>query len=266
MTAPDNQSIEELMQFAMDIVRRSGELALSYYGRARSIVKFDERLVTEAELVLREFFGEEVARKYPDHQLLANNQGTRNYTHRGNGGMWVYNPLDGVANFQGGIPIWGISVALLENFWPVLGIFYMPATGDLFHAQAGKEAFHGESKIRVFSEENIDDESILLTYSRFHQQFRSSFPGKIRNMGCANAHVCYVAMGRADAAILANVTYEDLAACRVIIESAGGKIYGMDGMEFFLNEYLDGQRISDPIIVSAPANHRLVREYIHGNR
>ncbi|MBW2028303.1 MAG: inositol monophosphatase [Deltaproteobacteria bacterium] len=265
MTGTEKRGIEDLMAFGLEIIRRSGEVALSYYGKARAAVKFDERLVTEAELALREFFREEVERNYPEHQIFMNTQDTQNYTHRGNGALWVYNPLDGVANFQGGIPIWGSSLALLENFWPILGVFHMPATGDLFHALAGKEAFHGDSKIHVSSEEDIDDESMLLTYSRFHQQFRSSFPGKIRNMGCTNAHVCYVAMGRADAAILANVTYEDLAACRIIVESAGGKIYGMDGTEFFLNEYLDGRRISDPIVVTAPATQGLVREYIQGS-
>jgi myo-inositol-1(or 4)-monophosphatase len=44
-------------------------------------------------------------------------------------------------------------------------------------------------------------------------------------------------------------TYKDLAAVRVIVESAGLKIYRMDGEEFFLNAYLDGSNIDEPLLV-----------------
>ncbi len=47
----------------------------------------------------------------------------------------------------------------------------MPATGDLFHAQADKNAFWGDKKIDVNTKENVDDESLLLTFSRFHQHY-----------------------------------------------------------------------------------------------
>ncbi|RLB26154.1 MAG: inositol monophosphatase, partial [Deltaproteobacteria bacterium] len=115
-------------------------------------------------------------------------------------------------------------------------------------------------EIRVPGRDSIDDESLLLIYSRFHNRFQSGFPGKMLNLGCTSAHICYVANGRADAAILANETYQDLAASRVILEAAGGRFYGLDGQEVFLNEYLKGQKIDGPIIVSTPElRHRVVR-------
>jgi myo-inositol-1(or 4)-monophosphatase len=69
-------------------------------------------------------------------------------------------------------------------------------------------------------------------------------------------------MGCAEAALIANETYEDLAAARVIIEAAGGKIYKMDGSEFFLNEFLDGQKIEDHLIVTGPNHFGQVRDCI----
>lgn len=225
-------------------------------------MKFDEGLVTEAELKLGDFFQEQLAIHFPEHQLFNNDQSKRAYTHEGDGALWVYDPLDGVANFQAGIPIWGVSLALLENFWPVFGVFYMPVTGDLFHAFAGQKAFRGNERIFVSSQESIDDESLLFTYSRFHNDFQSTFPGKIRSLGCTTAHLCYVAMGRAEAAVIANESYQDLAAARVIVEASGGKIYKMDGGEFFLNEYLDGQRINEPLMVMGQRIYSQVRETI----
>ena len=71
-----------------------------------------------------------------------------------------------------------------------------------------------------------------------------------------------MANGRADAAVLANESYQDLAAARVIIEAAGGKICKMNGSEFFLNEYLDGQRIEDHLLVLPPGAYSQVSDCI----
>jgi myo-inositol-1(or 4)-monophosphatase len=125
-------------------------------------------------------------------------------------------------------------------------------TGDLFHARAGHTAFRGEEEIHISSQGSINDESLLLTYSRFHRYYHSAFPGKMRDLGCTSAHVCYVAMGRAEAAIIAHESYQDLAAARVIAEAAGAKIFKMDGSEFSLDDYLDGTRIDDHLLVAGP--------------
>jgi len=262
MATLKEQGIEDLTLFAMEVIRSSGEKALSYYSRGKPDVKFDEELVTEAELGLMEFFQDQLHIHFPDHKVFNNNQKNEGYTHEGKRYLWIYDALEGVANFQAGIPIWGSSLALFENFWPILGMFYMPATGDLFHAQAGHKAFLGKKEISVSTQETINDESLLLTYSRFHHHYHSTFPGKIRNLGCTTAHICYVAMGRAEAAVIANESYQDLAAARVIIEAAGGKICKMDGSEFLLDEYIDGQRIEDHLLVVASDIYSQIRTYL----
>jgi myo-inositol-1(or 4)-monophosphatase len=254
-----SQEIGELKQFAVEMINRLGEKALTYYGRGDVRLKFDESLVTKAELELTEFFQEELHANFPEHLVFSSSPTNRDYSHEGKRYLWIHDAIEGVANFQAGIPIWGVSLSLLENFWPVFGAFHMPATGDIFHAQAGQKAFRGEEEIRVSTQEYINDESLLFTYSRFHNNYSSTFPGKIRDLGCTVAHLCYVAMGRAEAAVIANESYPDLAAARVIVEAAGGKIYKMDGSEFFLNEYLDEQRIEEHLLVVSPDNYSQVR-------
>ena len=265
MVTSKNQEIDDLIQFAMEVMHSSGEKAPSYYGMGKPDVKFDEGLVTEAELSLMKFFQDQLHAHFPDHQVFNSNQKNKGYTHEGKRYLWIYDALEGVANFQAGIPIWGSSLSLLENFWPILGIFYMPATGDLFHAQVGQKAFLGKKEISISTQETINDESLLLTYSRFHRHYHSTFPGKIRDLGCTTAHICYVAMGRAEGAVIVNESYQDLAAARVIIEAAGGKIYKMDESEFLLDEYLDGQRIEDHLMVGAPGMCSQVSAYLQEN-
>lgn len=243
------QGIEDLTGFALQVIQETGKAALSYYGKAKPGERFDEELVIKAELHLTEFFQDRLSDRFPEHQLYANNLEDLGYSHEDKRYLWVFDPLDGVANFQGGIPLWGMSLALLENSWPVFGTFYMPATGDLFHACAGETAYWGEQEIYAAPPSEINDESVLLTYARFNHHYRPSFAGKIRSFGCTSAHMCYVAAGRAEAAIIARETFQDLAAARVIIEAAGLKICKMDGSRFFLNEYMNGKKIEEHLLV-----------------
>jgi len=254
--------VDELVDFGKEVIRLAGEEALSSYGKGNPAKKFDERVVTEAELRLNELFEHRIRETFPDHQLFQNTQQDTGYSHRAERYVWVFNALDGVANFQAGIPVWGISLALLENAWPIFGLFYMPVTGDLFHARAGEKAFQGDKAIQMSSQDSINDESLLLVYARFNQHYRTTFPGKIRDFGCAAAHFCYAAMGRAEAALVSNETYQDLAAARIIVEAAGGKIYKMNGDECFLNEYLDGQPINEDLLVVRKEMYPQVREYL----
>jgi myo-inositol-1(or 4)-monophosphatase len=256
-----DHGIEELLVFAMDLIRRSGEESLGFYGKGSTQQKFDETLVTEAEIHMREFFQDQLYARFPEHQVFTTYEGKEaGYTREGKRYLWVYDAVDGIANYQAGIPVWGISLALLENNWPLFGIYHMPATGDLFHARAGGKAYRGREEVRVSAQKQIDDESLLLTYSRFHHRFQSKFPGKMRDMGCTGAHLCYVAMGRAEAAVIANETYQGLAACLMIVQSAGGNVYRMDGSVFDPNELLERQRVVEPLLVATKATCGQVRK------
>jgi myo-inositol-1(or 4)-monophosphatase len=257
--ADEQLDVEELSRFAVEALQRTGEVALTFYGRGKESVKFDEELVTEAEIQLSERFEAQLRKHFPEHQLFRGDLGEATpYTHGQQRYLWIFDPLDGVANFMAGIPIWGISVALFDNFWPIFGAFYMPVTEDLFHAVAGGKAFWGQRQIRVSAQESITDESVLLTFSRFHQHYRTRFPGKVRNLGSTAAHICYVAMGRAEAAHTAHESFQDLAAVRVIIEAAGGAIFNMDGSPFIINDYLEGGRNDTHLLVVAPDKCRQV--------
>jgi myo-inositol-1(or 4)-monophosphatase len=250
--------IDALMHFSQELMQRTGAEAMKYYGKGKHGIKFDQELITTAELALRRMFIEEIRDRFPEHQVFDNTNSQRDYTHDETRYLWIYDPIDGVANFLAGIPIWGMSLALLDNYWPVLGVFHMPATGDIFHAKAGEIAYWGKQRISISPQQTINDESLLLIYSRFHRHYHSNFPGKIRNLGCTAAHICYVAMGRAEAAFVANESYQDLAAAQIIIQAAGGNIFKTDGRVLTVNEYIDGHQPDEHLLAAAPRTHRLV--------
>ena len=254
-----SRKIEDLNRFALEFVNAAGEEALTFYGKGRHGLKFDESLVTEAELHLNGFFGDQLRARFPEHRIFREDEEIAEYTHEEKRYMWIFDPLDGVANFQTGIPVWGMSLALFENFWPIFGLFYMPSSRVVFSARAGGKAHCGNHEIHVSSQETIDDESLMLTFSRFHRHYLPAFPGKIRNLGCTAAHICYVATGSAEAAVLSNESYRDLAAAWIIVQAAGGKIYKMDGTEFIMGENLAEAKKEEHLLVVSPEIHTQIR-------
>jgi myo-inositol-1(or 4)-monophosphatase len=153
-------------------------------------------------------------------------------------------------------------MALFKNFWPILGLFYMPVTGDIYKALAGRKLMVNDTAISLEPEVVANNESILLTYSRFHNEFRSAFPGKIRNLGCTAAHLGYVASGRAEAALLKYVHIWDLAAGQILLEAAGGEIRYLDGRAFHLNDYLDSQKVDEALLAAPEGEHAVISQYI----
>ncbi len=262
MTDFEDYKIEDLQQFAMEILRKTGDVALRYYGKGDPHLRFDEALVTEAELNLAEVFRNGVAAAFPGHRVFGDTAMDKDYVHGQGGCLWIFDAPSGAANFQAGIPIWGISVALVENLWPVFGAFYMPVSGDMIYSLAGDKSYWGKDPMHTLRTPEISNESLLLTYSRFQGRYRTSFPGKIRNMGCNAAHICYVARGRAEAALLANVSYADIAAAYIILQSAGGEIRTLEGKALQLNEYLGGQKIEEHLLAAPKGTHKAIGAYI----
>lgn len=242
---------EEILTFSKGLARASGTLALSYYGRANPTLRFDSVLITEADLVVQRYIHREVTQAYPDHTFLGEEgEHQQEALQEQQRPLWLVDPVDGSASFCAGMPIWAVSISLFDGGRPVVGVIYLPVTGELYAAMAGGPAMLNDRVITV-REQSVDDESLLLTYSRFHKDFRAHFPGKVRSLGSSAAHMAYVARGAATAALLGNVHVWDIAAGQIILEAAGGKLLDVAGNRVQLGEYLAGQKI-DHYLVAAP--------------
>lgn len=253
-----------LKDFITKTIREAGRIALEGYGKGRPDKKFDEEMVTFFEMKIETFVRSEIEKTFPGHTFFGEGftDSSRNYRHDVGKYLWVFDALDGVANYQAGIPMWGMSFAVMENLWPLVGAYYMPSTGDMWVAIGGGAMYFNEEERKIVETEPTNNESLLFTYSRFHDHFRTTFPGKIRNLGCTGAHICYVAQGRADGAVIHNVAFKDMVAPLLILESSGGSIEYFEGGKFFINEYVDGRRVKDFLLVAPKGFHEQLRGYL----
>ena len=135
--------------------------------------------------------------------------------------FWIIDPIDGTTNFLHGIPHFAISVALQADNEIIIGLIYDPIKNEVFYAEKNNGAFINNFRIRVSNKSNLDEclfasncEGIKLIYPKLN----------LRNTGCAALDLAYVGCGRLDGYFHDKINLWDVAAGKIIIEEAGGKV------------------------------------------
>ncbi len=147
------------------------------------------------------------------------------------GYMWVNDPIDGTANFARDLGLSVISVALLENMEPVLGLVYNPYRDEMFWAQKGKGAWLNDKEIRV-SDKNWNRSMLCSAMSLYDKRFAKpcfniiekvyNETDDLRRLGTAALEMCELAAGRVELYFEVRLSAWDYAAASLIIKEAGG--------------------------------------------
>ena len=142
--------------------------------------------------------------------------------------FWIIDPIDGTTNFLHGVPHFAISVALQKEDEIVSGLIFDPIKNEIFYAEKNNGSYFNNSRIRVSNKSNIDEclfatnnDGIKLIYPKLN----------LRNTGCAALDLAYVGCGRLDGYFHNKINLWDIAAGKIIIEEAGGKVNKMNNFE-----------------------------------
>ncbi|MEL7001375.1 MAG: inositol monophosphatase family protein [Bacteroidota bacterium] len=157
---------------------------------------------------------------------------------------WIIDPVDGTTNFTHGLPIFAISIALMQNNQIVLGVVHEINRDECFYAVKGGDAFCNDKVIKVSNADVLAD-SLLATgfpYYNFEQMpkyleilnsFMQSTHG-LRRMGSAAVDLVYVACGRFEGFFEYNLNAWDVAAGAFIVQQAGGYVTDFRGGDDFI--------------------------------
>ena len=146
--------------------------------------------------------------------------------------FWVVDPLDGTANYTRDIPLCCVSIALMHDMKPVIGVVYDFNNNNLYEGSFDGEAKLNESIIKVSDVKqpkegilvtglpnNTDySDSALLKMVKDFQEWR-----KVRMIGSAAIASCYIASAKADVYKEFGTYLWDVAAGAAIVNAAGGK-------------------------------------------
>jgi myo-inositol-1(or 4)-monophosphatase len=247
------------LAFATDLARQAGGILLDTYGRVATIdYKSKRDVVTDADYASERLIIRAIKERYPDDAILAEESGEHAGVLRddgsGNGRTWVIDPLDGTVNYANGIPFYCVSIALVVDDRPSVGVVLDPARDDLYSAAVDGPACLGGDPVRASTKGTLSDYVVSLAVigrgglareRRIAPQIRIH-----RRMGSAALALAYVAGGRFDAFVQnGGLSPWDVAAAGLIAERAGAVVTDLAGGPWW-NPRITGPRAN---VVAAPA-------------
>lgn len=244
--------MEEYLKFAKEIAEYAKKVMNKYFiENNQSSYKEDNTIVTVADKDINDYLIERVKEKYPTHCVYGEEKtfGKSNIA-------WVCDPIDGTAMYARHIPTAVFSLALVINGEPVVGVVYDPFTDNLYSAIKGQGAYKNNKRINV-NNKKLDGMKTIIHYDIWptaeydiidcikainKKTYTVSIGSVIR------ASLC-VAEGNFNAVIFPGTKGKncDIAAVKVIVEEAGGKVTDLFGDEQSYAKDINGALITNKI-------------------
>jgi len=237
------------LEFAKQLAKDAGEIMLKYFNsEASSRYKADNTIVTQADEEINQLVIDRVRGKYSRHGVY----GEEDSFNKELDELWVCDPLDGTASFARGVPTAVFSIAYVVNGKPKLGVVYDPFTDCLYWATEGNGAFCNDKKLAVNKYGLRDKESAIgydysptMPFDTLSVAYRLAKDCRVGGTGSFVHNGLLVANGGYSAAIMSGNRPYDIAAIKIIIEEAGGKVTDLAGNDQPYNREIYGAIVSN---------------------
>ena len=221
--------LDESMNLAKKVAKLSGDFLLSEIKNNKNILFSDGKDIKlevdeKSETLIKNILIEE-----SDFPVLGEEFGPTSEKLGSN--YWVVDPLDGTINYLKGIPICCVSIALIINSKPVLGVIYDFINDELYSGSLKHPAKLNAKLISVSDTSEIKNGILVTGLPRLTDFSENALKQmikdmqdwkKIRMIGSAAMSACYVASGKADLYKEKATFLWDIAAGAAIVEAAGG--------------------------------------------
>ncbi|MBA7681274.1 Inositol-1-monophosphatase [subsurface metagenome] len=234
-------NLSRMLETAIAAARLAGQQAMEEINSVKVSIKSNSELVTQADAQCQQIIVNRIKQTYPGHGFIAEEGDAGKIFKQLPQGAerlwWVIDPIDGTNNFAHQILLFTVSIAVMYEGEPIVGVIFEPATNSMFTAVKGGEAklngrgiIAGEEKMDRFSSVGLDS------------HFDNRVPGwaceimqrtKFRNLGSAALQLAYVAKGSLIATITPCPKLWDIAAGAVIAEAAGAIVSDWQGGKVF---------------------------------
>ncbi len=240
-SSPTPDQLRQFLAVATEAAQAGGAILQEFWGKLTSIEEKGRSgdLVTNADRASEAAILEIFARHLPDHAILAEESG-RNVIESPY--LWAIDPLDGTTNYAHQYPFYAVSIGLLVNGIPSIGVVYAPFLNELYCAATGLGATCNGQPIHVSTTAQLKD-SLLVSgfaydrrdtpdnnYAEFCRL--THLTQGVRRGGSAACDLAFVACGRLDGYWERGLAPWDLAAGVVLVQEAGGQVSAYDGQPF----------------------------------
>lgn len=225
--------MSDFLKVALDAAKAAEEIILYYYKQnIRVELKEDQSPVTAADRESEKMIIGIVKRAFPDHRVLGEESGDN---HIKSEYTWILDPIDGTRNYLKKIPVFGTEIALMKGDEIILGVSNAPMLKETMHAEKGQGAFFNGEQVKVSEVEVLDNAYLTYGNLRFFEGDEMSdllmLISRIKNDKGYGDFWGYhmVAQGKVDVMVESRLKIWDIAAMKVIVEEAGGKMTDIKG-------------------------------------
>lgn len=217
--------------FATSVARDGGKAMLAHFGLGMvRKMKTDGSVVTEGDLAVDKIVVQGIREEFPDDGILGE-EGSSISGH--NGYVWVLDPIDGTLHYSHGIPVCMVSLARVLDGEPVLGVLYDPFLHRLFVAEKGQGATLNGSPIHVSVRSRLTNASVGLGSIRAEFHHLCPALSKAGAVPVPLFSIVYltalVAAGEFVGAYFRGKNAWDVAAGKIMVEEAGGRVTDLHG-------------------------------------
>ncbi|MCP6758897.1 MAG: inositol monophosphatase [Fischerella sp. CENA71] len=232
-------NLQIFLDIATETALAAGAVLQGYLGKVEDAITEKGRpgdLVTVADKASEEVILQALGRHFPNHAILTEESGKLG--NQNNEFLWAIDPLDGTTNFAHQYPFFAVSIGLLINGVPQVGVIYDPFHDELFRAAQNMGATRNRSPIQVSDTSELS-KSLLVTGFAYDRRETSDnnyaefchlthLTQGVRRSGSASLDLAHVACGRLDGYWERGLSPWDIAAGIIIVREAGGKVTAYD--------------------------------------
>lgn len=248
-------SADRYLSFAKSLAFTAGDLMLASFRMSAAVsAKSDKTLVTATDKKINQMVIDQVAKNFPDHAVFGEEAASKNKSEF----VWVCDPLDGTTQYSKGIPIATFSLALAQRGKPVIGVIYDPFLKRLYTAAIGRGAslnnrpvhvskrrldFYATIDVEWWPEADWDIDTASHLLSAKSKAYMMKLGATVN--GCS-----LVAAGQYEACIFSGSKGKsvDIAAAKVIVDEAGGKVTDLFGHDQRYDGDIKGAIVSNGLV------------------
>ncbi len=238
------------LAFIKALAIEAAELARERQSRVSPTEKSNNSYVTDLDLELERLLRERLAAKFPDDKLTG-----EEYAASGGTGprQWSIDPIDGTGNLVHALPLWAISIGLIDDGEPVLGVIAIPPLNELFWATKGGGAWKDGVRLQCVDSETFhDQDNVCLGTNAMRTVDPRSLKGRLRDLGSACCELTFLAANRLQCCTFLGEQTHDVAAGAVIVSEAGCEFATIDGKSLTPAEFVSQTPVKVPTFIAPP--------------
>lgn len=229
---------QRALDVAIDAAREAGAAIRGFYKDAHIIKdKGEDNPLTDADLASDAILADRLRTAFPDHGWLSE-ESVDEPSRLGKSAVWIVDPLDGTKEFTLGIPEFVVSIGLVVDGQPVLGVLYNPIKNELFAGEVGQGASFNGDPCHVTDHATLDRARIVCSRTEMKKGMFDAWKSQISLLpvGSVAYKFAQVGAGFAEATFTPQPRNEwDIAGGVAFVLAAGGLASNRHGTPYLFN-------------------------------